>query len=448
MNLTDLPLQVICNFSNLQISDDNIGIEDDPSRKLFVGGLSWTTTEEGLRSYFESLNFGVDKVTIMRDKLTGRSRGFGFLSLSSPSDVDRAVSANLHLDGRKVEAKRAIPKRDMDNHAKKIFVGGIPISLTNGEFRKYFEKFGPVLETQVMTDRESGRSRGFGFVTYEDEAVVEKVLKYQHNIHGKPVEVKRAEPKKQDSASMMQVPLMMPMSNGLYVPGGSHGHPTYSYPPRVDLNVFGPQMYSSPLPYDPSFYLPTQGLMYIPPPYDPTIEDQSLDWNCDYNQESFDTPEIGRNSVSSITNSKFSLNSSISPRTSSYSPPSDLLDPPDYLSLLERTSPFSSNSPSLSSSLSPPRTERAYTTGSTGFLPEGLIPTSDAPRPVISIPNLVERKKRAETDPSSTTRQKFNFPLSSSDDILSSLLESDINWRRYPLRKAPGSEINGGHRFF
>jgi len=47
-----------------------------------------------------------------------------------------------------------------------------------------------------MTDRESGRSRGFGFVTYEDEKMADKVLNKVHNIHGKPVEVKRAEPKK------------------------------------------------------------------------------------------------------------------------------------------------------------------------------------------------------------------------------------------------------------
>jgi len=77
------------------------------------------TTEDGLRHYFESLNLGVDRVIIMRDKMTGRSRGFGFVTLSTTEDVDKAVVTNLHLDGRKVEAKRAIPKRDMDNHAKK-----------------------------------------------------------------------------------------------------------------------------------------------------------------------------------------------------------------------------------------------------------------------------------------------------------------------------------------
>jgi len=188
-------------FANLNISDDASNSQEDASRKLFVGGLSWITTEDGLRHYFESLDLGVERVIIMRDKMSGRSRGFGFVTLATSDDVDKAVRANLHLDGRKVEAKRAIPKRDMDNHAKKIFVGGIPISLSNTEFRKYFEVFGKVLETQVMTDRESGRSRGFGFVTYEDERMAERVLKTVHTIHGKPVEVKRAEPKKNRTTS-------------------------------------------------------------------------------------------------------------------------------------------------------------------------------------------------------------------------------------------------------
>jgi len=179
--------------ANLTVTEDT---DDDLERKIFVGGLSWLTTEDGLAHYFESLGMSVENVVIMRDKIANRSRGFGFVTLTNVEDVDKAVRLNHHLDGRKIEAKRSIPKWDMDNTSKKIFVGGIPISLSNLDFRKYFESFGKVIETQIMTDRETGRSRGFGFVTYEDEDVANQVLKTRHTILGKPVEVKRAEPKK------------------------------------------------------------------------------------------------------------------------------------------------------------------------------------------------------------------------------------------------------------
>jgi len=196
---------ILLGFENLHLDEDSV----DNTRKLFIGGLSWMTTEAGLRQYFENLGLHVETVVIMRDK-TGRSRGFGFITLESIKEIEFAISINLYLDGRKVEAKRAIPKSDLSNHAKKIFVGGIPMSLTNTDFRKYFEMFGKVLETQIMTDRESGRSRGFGFVTFEKENIAAEVLMMTHTIQGKPVEVKQAEPKNNQTIQGPMAPIYIP----------------------------------------------------------------------------------------------------------------------------------------------------------------------------------------------------------------------------------------------
>jgi len=177
-------------------SDDEVSMSgDDAQRKLFIGGLSWQTTEESLKEYFESLGFKIEKAIIMKDKVTGRSRGFGFVTLVNIEDIDKVVAAKLHL-GRKIEAKRAIPKREMENNSRKFFVGGIPIQLTVQEFRKYFETFGMVTDVQIMTERNSGHSRGFGFVTFDDDNVARQVLAAKHTILGKTVEVKKAQPKK------------------------------------------------------------------------------------------------------------------------------------------------------------------------------------------------------------------------------------------------------------
>jgi len=97
---------------------------------------------------------------------------------------------------------------------KKYLWGGLPISLSNIEFRKYFETYGKVLESQIMTDRDSGRSRGFGFVTFELEKTAEDVLALSHSISGKPVEVKQAEPKSPQSTPYPVTPLFISSNLG------------------------------------------------------------------------------------------------------------------------------------------------------------------------------------------------------------------------------------------
>lgn len=67
------------------------------------------------------------------------------------------------------------------------------------EFRKYFETFGGVVDAVVMFDRQTQRSRGFGFVTFQEDAVVHEIMMGSHEINGKMVEVKRAEPKENRS---------------------------------------------------------------------------------------------------------------------------------------------------------------------------------------------------------------------------------------------------------
>lgn len=62
-----------------------------------------------------------------------------------------------------------------DNN-KKIYVGGLPLHLTNRELKEYFESFGAVTNARVAYDEENKKSRGFGFVTFDSEDVVHNVL--------------------------------------------------------------------------------------------------------------------------------------------------------------------------------------------------------------------------------------------------------------------------------
>ncbi|MBA0605349.1 hypothetical protein Godav_017936 [Gossypium davidsonii] len=100
-----------------------------------------------------------------------------------------------------VEIKRTIPKgssQSNDFKTKKIFVGGIPTSVTEDEFKNFFSKYGKVVEHEIIRDHATKRSRGFGFIVFDNEKVVENLLGNGNMIdmEGSQVEIKKAEPKK------------------------------------------------------------------------------------------------------------------------------------------------------------------------------------------------------------------------------------------------------------
>ena len=79
-----------------------------------------------------------------------------------------------------------VDARALTNH-RKLFVGGISWETTNDGLHNYFAKFGHVVEAQVMRDKMTGRSRGFGFVVLGDEGVADHVCGMQHVLDGRTV---------------------------------------------------------------------------------------------------------------------------------------------------------------------------------------------------------------------------------------------------------------------
>lgn len=109
-----------------------------------------------------------------------------------------------------------------------IFVGGLHYETRDASLQAYFEQFGPVQTAEVMFNRETHKSRGFGFVVFESEESANAVLQSTHHtVNGKVVEVKRAVPRAQSSAggSNPSSPAMMgfPPSPSAMGPGMSSG---------------------------------------------------------------------------------------------------------------------------------------------------------------------------------------------------------------------------------
>lgn len=128
-----------------------------------------------------------------------RSRGFGFITFQEPNSVDKVLQVPIHtLDGKKIDPKHATPKNRprQANKTKKIFVGGVSQDTSADEVKAYFGQFGTVEETVMLMDQQTKRHRGFGFVTFENEDVVDRVCEIHfHTIKNKKVECKKAQPK-------------------------------------------------------------------------------------------------------------------------------------------------------------------------------------------------------------------------------------------------------------
>jgi RNA recognition motif-containing protein len=171
--------------------------ESEQMRKLFCRGVNYNTTEEGLKSHFEQWG-EVESVVIVKDKETQRSRGLGFVTYCASNSVDDAQANRPHnVDGRDIDCKRAMPRSEQgsgsNNQAsvKKLFVGGVYEGITEDALRSYFSKFGNVEFVKVITDRDTGKPKGFGFVAFDDHDPVDKcVLLSSHEMPEGTVQVR------------------------------------------------------------------------------------------------------------------------------------------------------------------------------------------------------------------------------------------------------------------
>ena len=166
------------------------GNSDDRLKKLFVGGLNRSTSDETLKAYFEEYGELSDCVVI-RDSGTKESRGFGYVTYKDPSSVIPVLQYKRDtgphkIDGKEVEVKRAIPREDQSSTAhlktKKIFIGGLADAATAEDIRsalaENLRNIAPTSVDLIMRKSDDGQApskhRGFCFVEFDDEDLVDE----------------------------------------------------------------------------------------------------------------------------------------------------------------------------------------------------------------------------------------------------------------------------------
>ena len=152
--------------------------ERNQEATLWLGGLEPQVTEDLLYELF--LNCGpIASVAIPKDRVTSSQSNFAFVEFLQPSDADYALRIlnNVRLFGKPLRLNRAAADKQSDEgyHAK-LFVGGLAAEVDEKLLYDTFAQFGAVLSAKVMTEVDSDRSRGFGFLVFDsfrsaDEAI-------------------------------------------------------------------------------------------------------------------------------------------------------------------------------------------------------------------------------------------------------------------------------------
>jgi len=219
--------------------------EKQPSLSLFIGGLSFNTDEASLESAFSEYGT-ISRVRIMKDRDTGKHKGFGYVDFNDMESAERAMKEGQgkEIDGRSVRIDYSQPKGSGGGGGRRggggggggfggssggssgggfggggfggssggfgggdssggstksasLFIGGLSFDTDENSLRDAFSEYGPIDRVRIAKDRDSGKSKGFGYVDYLDAESAEKAVNEAQGkeIDGRPVRIDFSTPK-------------------------------------------------------------------------------------------------------------------------------------------------------------------------------------------------------------------------------------------------------------
>ncbi|XP_042480631.1 heterogeneous nuclear ribonucleoprotein Q isoform X1 [Macadamia integrifolia] len=169
--------------------------------EAFIGGLPREVTEDDLRDLCEPIG-DIAEIRLIKDKDTGESKGYAFLTFKSKDLAQKAIEElhNKEYKGRTLRCSLSQAKH-------RLFIGNIPKSWTEAEFRKVIEENGPGVENiELLKDPQNpSRNRGFAFIEYYNNACADyarqKMSSMSFKLDGNTPTVSWADPKSAPDAS-------------------------------------------------------------------------------------------------------------------------------------------------------------------------------------------------------------------------------------------------------
>jgi len=185
--------------------DDDIASKveaEDQEKKVYVGNLSYDIDEATVKESFEQ--FGtVSEVILPLKRGSGKIRGFGYVTMSTVSEAQKAIDGlnETELLGRTVyvsAADQSPPKKHQvkeksPTNGTELYVGNVSFDTTIDDISDYFKNYGTVLDCSMPKFRDSGRPRGFAFVTMPDEEALYAIEQTDgQEFHGRNLKVNKS----------------------------------------------------------------------------------------------------------------------------------------------------------------------------------------------------------------------------------------------------------------
>lgn len=171
--LLDILQDAVAHHFDVLSAVRSIADQDPSQRKLFIRGLGWDTTTDGLRSLFSAYG-ELEEAVVILDKATGKSKGYGFVTFKH---VDGALLAlkepSKKIDGRvtvtqlAAAGNSATNSNPVDVHMRKIYVANVPYDMPADKLLGHFAQYGEIEEGPLGFDKQTGKSRGFALFVYK-----------------------------------------------------------------------------------------------------------------------------------------------------------------------------------------------------------------------------------------------------------------------------------------
>lgn len=184
--------------------------KDNRQFSIWIGNLSYETTEEDLRTFVTSKST-IDTNEITRVKLpkNGRkNRGFAYMDLNNETNMHIAITlSEQELNGRKLlikqgsnfEGRPAVVEKEGNPPSKILFVGNLAFDTTEELLETHFRHCGEIARIRMATFEDSGKCKGFAFLDFKDEAGPTAALKDRNckRMMGRPLRMEFGEDRSQ-----------------------------------------------------------------------------------------------------------------------------------------------------------------------------------------------------------------------------------------------------------